>query len=764
MKKTLLFCAALALGFIGMSCSNDDTEPILPPEITVGTCDVVPAEGGSASISYEITNPISETTVPEAKSDQDWVHSFQASADAISFTVDANESEPGSAPRTATLTITYPDAQPVKATVTQAAPEPEPVEELTFTIEIVSETSSEIVATITPSLEDATYVAGLVYASDYTTDEELIASDIESFQEPDYSGNPGQIADHLETGILEKETFGAYKTGDVYIYAYGLTAEGEATSKVFKESAKVLDRPIITTNPDYTASYAPLEVPVEGGQYEVEFTVENPTEDGEVTYELQWGVEWVHDIVLSDGKISFTVDSNEAADPDGEPRTTFISLDYPNVASRPAINIRQAVPEKTEELKIEIEVVSLSTDGSYFNFIPSDKTATYYVDYTFGSNYTSDEELLSSSLEYLTESDLITGDLMDKYIYSYMTGDLYVYAFGVTADKTVTSPLYKVKVNIPAPPTITISPEYSYSSPLEVPVEGGTFEINYTVDNPVEGGEVTCVPAFGVEWIHDFVVSDGKITFTVDSNASAEPGSDPRRTFFNLEYPGTSSRPAVNILQAAPAEGQTEELTIDIQTISVSTDGSYFKFTPSNNTSTYVIGYINASEYTTDEALLASKAASISEWDLITGELSSKYLYTWEAGDIYVYAFGVTADKTVTSPLYKIKVTIPGPPTITTDPKYNYANPMRIPVEGGTFEVSYTVENPIEGSQVTCIPPFGVTWVHDFVVSDGKVSFTVDSNEAAEPGSNPRMANINLDYDGASERATIVISQAAPTE
>ena len=548
-----------------MSCENNDPEPILPPEITVGTCDMIAAEGGPASISYQITNPISETTLPQAESSQEWVHSFQVSSEAISFTVDANESEPGSEPRTATLTITYPEAQPVTATVTQAAPTSDPEKELSFTIEIVSETSSGITATITPSQNEATYVASLIYVSDYTTDEELIANDIKSFQEEDWMGNPGQIADHLQTGTLTEKMFGAYKTGEVYIYAYGLTVDGEATSAVFKENAIVLDRPIITTDPDYTASYAPLEVPVEGGQFEVAFSVENPTEGAEVTYELQWGVEWVHDIVLSDGKISFTADSTEAAEPGSEPRRTFFNLDYPGTSSRPAINIRQAAPEEGEgggqsgditDLQIDIQIVSVNTDGPPATFIRSDLGATYIVGKIYVNDYTTDEDLITTEVDYVKNgwTDLITGELPNRFFWTWKAGDMYVYALGINADGTVTSPLFKKIVTIPAAPTITTTPEYSYYNPLQIPVQGGTFDVTYVVENPVEGGEVTCIPPFGVEWVHDCVVSDGKVTFTVDSNEAATPGSDPRVAYLNLEYTGATDRATITISQAAPTE------------------------------------------------------------------------------------------------------------------------------------------------------------------------------------------------------------------
>ena len=60
------------------------------------------------------------------------------------------------------------------------------------------------------------------------------------------------------------------------------------------------------------------------------------------------------------------------------------------------------------------------------------------MDYIYAETYTTDEDVIADELKWLTEYDLETGDLMDEYFYTYRSGDVYIYALGVNADKTVT--------------------------------------------------------------------------------------------------------------------------------------------------------------------------------------------------------------------------------------------------------------------------------------------------------------------------------------
>lgn len=88
------------------------------PVITVDNTNVsVKAEGGNVTLKYSIKYPATGATIAAA-STKTWVNGFDyGTADAITFAVDANEGEA----RTATVTLSYPDAAPVAVTVSQRA-------------------------------------------------------------------------------------------------------------------------------------------------------------------------------------------------------------------------------------------------------------------------------------------------------------------------------------------------------------------------------------------------------------------------------------------------------------------------------------------------------------------------------------------------------------------------------------------------------------------------------------------------------------------
>lgn len=88
------------------------------PVITVDNTTVsVKPEGDIVTLTYSIKYPAAGATIAAA-STETWVNSFDyGTADAITFAVDANEGEA----RTATLTLSYPNAAPVAVTVSQSA-------------------------------------------------------------------------------------------------------------------------------------------------------------------------------------------------------------------------------------------------------------------------------------------------------------------------------------------------------------------------------------------------------------------------------------------------------------------------------------------------------------------------------------------------------------------------------------------------------------------------------------------------------------------
>lgn len=88
------------------------------PVITVDNTNVsVKAEGGNVTLPYSIKYPAAGATIAAASAET-WVNGFDyGTAGAITFAVDANEGEA----RTATVTLSYPDAASVAVTISQSA-------------------------------------------------------------------------------------------------------------------------------------------------------------------------------------------------------------------------------------------------------------------------------------------------------------------------------------------------------------------------------------------------------------------------------------------------------------------------------------------------------------------------------------------------------------------------------------------------------------------------------------------------------------------
>ena len=88
------------------------------PVITVDNTNVsVKAEGDIVTLKYSIEYPAAGATITASSADA-WVNTFDCTkAGEITFAVDANEGEA----RTATVTLSYPDATPVTVTVSQSA-------------------------------------------------------------------------------------------------------------------------------------------------------------------------------------------------------------------------------------------------------------------------------------------------------------------------------------------------------------------------------------------------------------------------------------------------------------------------------------------------------------------------------------------------------------------------------------------------------------------------------------------------------------------
>lgn len=406
------------------------------------------------------------------------------------------------------------------------------------------------------------------------------------------------------------------------------------------------------------------------------------------------------------------------------------------------------------------------------NCTPSDLEATYVAVTILKSEYdtySSEEELIARDIENFRNSpwgsgiaDHLRTGKMERYELS-LTPETpyYFYAYGLNEDGTVTSThIHKIEITVPPRPEIVVQD-------MELqPVAGGPVVLTYTITHPAEDAEIGISPRG--EWVHSFAITAETIAFTIDPNSDAEPGGEPRETFFMVTYPHAYDK-AVVVRQAAPEK--VTELTFALTVHQVTPSEAVISCIPSDEQASYVVGAMLRSDYeqyADDRTLIAAQIEGFlrPDWagkpgtiadNLTTGSLveSKEYLFYAER-EYYLYAYGLEADGTVTTDgITKELFTTPAKPIITAD------DPETYPVEGGTFEVSFRIANPIDGAQPQVQPPYNADWLHSFEITEDTVRFTLEPNTDAEPGEAPRTSYFAISYPEAYNKA-ITIRQAAP--
>lgn len=153
-------------------------------------------------------------------------------------------------------------------------------------------------------------------------------------------------------------------------------------------------------------------------------------------------------------------------------------------------------------------------------------------------------------------------------------------------------------------PVVTLEKES-----VEAPAEGGTFSVNYTIDNAQEG--VTLSVVEDVEWISDITAQEGVISFVVAANDATEG----RNATLTVEYTGAEAR-AIAVAQAAKSEEPEPELaTITLEVGDIAWNNASISVTPSADVD-YILGVMTKetfAPYAEDAETLV--AARIEEWE-----------------------------------------------------------------------------------------------------------------------------------------------------
>lgn len=303
----------------------------------------------------------------------------------------------------------------------------------------------------------------------------------------------------------------------------------------------------------------------------------------------------------------------------------------------------------------------------------------------------------------------------------------------------------------------TPTPTVTFDDCETVPPEGKTVTISFIVTNPTENGLEDAKASSSETWAHDFIISDGELSFIVDPYEATEETQPDRTTDITFRYPEAEDV-TFTVTQTAPAP-KPAELTFTINITGRTTYSFTYECIPSDKNATYILETKSKDEYESyggdDEKLVAddiegfltggwSGSGTIEE-NLVSGDQSDEEYFSYSE-PCYLIAYGLDKDgKMTTSKVTAVLVEPLPEPDLTID----WVNSTVIPATGGTYEITCTIENPLDGGYIEaqCYS----TWIHT-EVEGNIVTVTADAVEGEE-GPGTRTASLFIyyrDQDGSS--------------
>ena len=192
--------------------------------------------------------------------------------------------------------------------------------------------------------------------------------------------------------------------------------------------------------PEIVFAKESLDVPAEGGPFQIEYTIENPVANA--TLSAKCNDSWITDIdTKTSGVISFNVTKNETA----EKREAIIEVSYADIQPAPSFTAKQAArPE--EAFTITISDITTKTfrttvrpgdQEMYYllNIIPSRAAADFKTDdelYQYDIDFYTDMDATGSGWQSWAQEYLEQGTIADRLIENMEPDTEYlVYAYGV---------------------------------------------------------------------------------------------------------------------------------------------------------------------------------------------------------------------------------------------------------------------------------------------------------------------------------------------
>lgn len=187
-----------------------------------------------------------------------------------------------------------------------------------------------------------------------------------------------------------------------------------------------------------------IAVPWEGGNFKIQYEINNPTATGEVITETE--AEWISDFFTGTyGEVTFAVAEN----PDEASRTAAVSLEYEGQSLE--FTILQAGKDEMGNSYFKIDIDSLTTYSMHVSVTPSDGTMTYLVlssDMESMAGFEDDNVLFEDAMNYYKSMADMYGTTLEDYLASFLITGVYddtfsdleadteycVFVFGVSAD------------------------------------------------------------------------------------------------------------------------------------------------------------------------------------------------------------------------------------------------------------------------------------------------------------------------------------------
>lgn len=426
MKRFLTFLFA-ASALLAGGCSDSDTDDPAPPEapapviklpeaVAASPLSVSP-EGGTSWFEYEVENPVEGEAIAASTTDA-WVHSFDYSVSGrIGFAFDPSEGEV----RIANVALTYKGAEKKVVTLLQPAPE---TPELTFDIRVSGIDGSSAVVAWTPSDDTASYVPMVVEKSlfdSYATEADYIRSDIEYIQgQADLAGKTfAEMLDmFLTTGPTGEQTIsGLASDTDYYAYAYGMTAEGVATSAISKtefrtgpfscefaiaheETESTCDVEVTPSNTGcfyYFDLAAKADFDTWGTDAEIVASVVADLKETAAYYQANgYDLDWTGNEYIWTGDVTVDTDTDLAMG-DLDAGTDYVAVVFGVSTEGVRTTEVASAVQRTSELvpstmTIGLNVRDVTASGAKFDVTPSNTDEVYFADVFVYDEYTAYDE------------------------------------------------------------------------------------------------------------------------------------------------------------------------------------------------------------------------------------------------------------------------------------------------------------------------------------------------------------------------------------